>query len=133
MVGIMNRIILLNYCLSFFLSRGKKDLIKNGTWFLFANELFFILLSLVVLILTRFEFRLSKGILLFLLIAIWGISFYGTKSWLIGQIEKKGIVTKYKTLQPKAALITLMGAMFFLSSFLLFLFTIIKTFEGYLN
>lgn len=133
MVGIMNRIILSNYCLSFFLSRGKKDLIKNGTWFLFANELFFILLSIVVLILTRFEFRLSKGILLFLLIAVWGISFYGTKSWLIGQIEKRGIVTKHKTLQPKAALITLMGAMFFLSSFLLFLFAIIKTFEGYLN
>ena len=133
MVGIMNRIILLNYCLSFFLSRGRKDLIKNGTWFLFANELFFILLSLIVLILTRFEFRLSKGILLFLLIAIWSISFYGTKSWLIGQIEKRGIVTKYKTLQPKAVLITLIGAVFFLSSFLLFLFTIIKTFEGYLN
>ena len=129
----MNRIILLNYCLSFFLSRGRKDLIKNGTWFLFANELFFILLSLIVLILTRFEFRLSKGILLFLLIAIWSISFYGTKSWLIGQIEKRGIVTKYKTLQPKAVLITLIGAVFFLSSFLLFLFTIIKTFEGYLN
>ena len=86
-----------------------------------------------MLILTRFEFRLSKGILLFLLIAIWSISFYGTKSWLIGQIEKKGIVTKYKTLQPKAVLITLIGAVFFLSSFLLFLFTIIKTFEGYLN
>ncbi|MDP2723267.1 MAG: hypothetical protein Q8O72_10960 [Bacteroidales bacterium] len=133
MGGIMKRIILLNYSLSIFLSRGRTDLVKNGTWFLFANELFFILLSLIVIILTRFEFRLSQGILLFLLIAIWGISFYGTRSWLIGQIAKKGIVTKYKTLQPKAALITVMGAMFFLSSFLLFLFTIIKTFEGYLN
>lgn len=133
MVGFMNRIIFLNYCLSFFLSRGKKDLIKNGTWFLFANELFFILLSLVALTLTRFEFKLSKEILLFLLIAIWGISFYGTKSWLISQIDKSGIVSKHKTMQPKAALITLMGAMFYFSSFLLFLFTIIKTFEGYLN
>lgn len=128
----MNKIVLLNYCLSVFLSRGKKDLIKNGTWFLFANELFFIAISLVVLILARFDFQLSKGILLFLLITIWGVSFYGTKSWLISRIEKGKIDTKYKYLQSKTALITLMGSIFFLGSFLLFLFTIIKTFEGYL-
>lgn len=133
MVGIMNRIILLNYYLSVFLSRGKKDLIVTGTWYLFASELFNIAMTLVVSIVTRFDYRLSNGILIFLLITIWGISFYGTKNWLIGQIEKKVIVTKRKTLQPKAALIALIGALFFLSSFLLFLFTIIKTFEGYLN
>lgn len=128
----MNKIIFLNYCLSVYLSRGRKDLIKKGTWFLFSNELFFIFVSLVVLILTRFEFRLSGGILLILLIMIWGISFYGTNSWIIGQIERSEIDRKYKILQPNAALITLIGAIFFLFCFFLFLFTIICTFEGYL-
>jgi len=128
----MNKIVLLNYCLSAFLSRGKKDLIKKGTWFLFANELFFTVISLVVLVITRFDFRISNGILLFLLIAIWGISFYGTKDWLISQIEKRKIDTKYKTLQFKTASNTLMGSIIFVGSFLLFLFVIIKAFEGYL-
>ena len=132
MVGIMYKIVLLNYCLSAFLSRGKKDLIKNGTWFLFANELFFIVISLVVLVITRFDFRISNGVLLLLLITIWGISFYGTKDWLLSQIEKRKIDTKYKILQSKTASNTLMGSIIFVSSFLLFLFIIIKTFEGYL-
>lgn len=128
----MYKIVLLNYCLSAFLSRGKKDLIKNGTWFLFANELFFIVISLVVLVITRFDFRISNGVLLLLLITIWGISFYGTKDWLLSQIEKRKIDTKYKILQSKTASNTLMGSIIFVSSFLLFLFIIIKTFEGYL-
>ena len=132
MVEIINKIVLLNYSLSAFLSRGKKDLIKNGTWFLFANELFFIAMSLVIFIITRFDYRLSKGLLLFLLIAIWGISFYGTKDWLISQIEKRKIDSKYKTLQTKAVSFTLIGSIIFVSSFLIFLFTIFKTFEGYL-
>jgi len=132
MVGIMDKIVLLNYCLSAFLSRGKKDLIKNGTWFLFANELFFIVISLVVLVITRFDFRISNGVLLLLLITIWGISFYGTKDWLLSQIEKRKIDTQYKILQSKTASNTLMGSIIFVGSFLLFLFIIIKTFEGYL-
>lgn len=128
----MDKIVLLNYCLSAFLSRGKKDLIKNGTWFLFANELFFIVISLVVLVITRFDFRISNGVLLLLLITIWGISFYGTKDWLLSQIEKRKIDTQYKILQSKTASNTLMGSIIFVGSFLLFLFIIIKTFEGYL-
>lgn len=131
MVGILNKMIVLNYCLSHFLSRGKKGIPKNGTWFLFANELFFILLSIMVLILTRFEFRFSKGMLLFLLLAIWSISFYGTKSWFIGQLEKREIEIKFRTIQHKK-LFTLMGAVIYLSSFLLFLVSIIFSFEGYL-
>lgn len=115
-----------------FLARGKKVKINDATWFLFANELFYIAITLGVLILTRFEYRLSQGILLFLLIAIGSFSFYGTKSWLIGQIEKRRIGKKYKSLQPKTALFTFMGAMLLLGSYILCVFTIIKTFQGYL-
>lgn len=132
MVKIINKIVLLNYCLSVFLSRGKRDLIKKGTWFLFANELFFIIISLIVLVITRFNFRISKGILFLLLIIIWSISFYGTKKWLISQIEKGKINNKYKALQPKTATSTLIGSLIFVGSFSLFLLVIIKTFEGYL-
>lgn len=128
----MNKIVLFNYCLSVFLSRGKKDVIKNGTWYLFASEIFNIVISLVVFVITRFDYRLSKGVLLLLLITIWAFSFYGTKNWLISQIEKRKIESKYKTLQLKTSINTLIGSILFLGSFLLFLFTIIKTFEGYL-
>lgn len=128
----MNKIVLFNYCLSVLLSRGQKNVIKNGTWYLLASELFNIVISLVVFVITRFDYRLSEWILLFLLITIWAISFYGTRNWLLSQIEKRKIEKKYKTLQPKTALNTLMGSIMFLGSFLLFLFTIFKTFEGYL-
>jgi len=62
---------------------------------------------------------------------IWAFSFYGTKKWLISQIEKRRIESKYKTLQLKTAINTLIGSILFLGSFLFFLFTILKTFEGY--
>jgi len=126
----MKKILVYNYCLSVFFARGKKELFKKGTWFLFANELFFLLVSLAMFVVTRLDFILSDTILLMFLLGIWAISFYVTKSWLMNQLDTNGIVKEYDSINHKG-LNASIGLILFVGSFIGFIIVGILTFEGY--
>ena len=128
----MNKILLYNYSLSVYFSRGKKELVKKGTWFLFANELFFVSVSFAMFLITRFDIKIPGTIILIAYLLIWYGAFYGIRNWVQSQLETKKIEIKYKGLEQKASK-TLLGFLFFIGSFLLFLIVAISTFQGYLN
>ena len=75
----MNKILLYNYSLSFYFSRGKKELVQKGTWFLFANELFFVSVSFAMFLITRFDIKIPGAIILICYLFIWYSAFYGCK------------------------------------------------------
>ena len=128
----MEKLLLYNYSLSVYFSRGQKDLFRKGTWFLFANELFFISVSLTMIIITRFNYKMPGWITLFLLFFIWYFIFYGTKKWLFSQIDTKGIEKIHQEL-GQTTFITFKGFFLFVGSFLFFCLIAIATFQGYLN
>jgi hypothetical protein len=129
---IMNKILLYNYSLSVYFSRGKKELIKNGTWFLFANELFFVSVSFAMFLITRFDIKIPGAIILIGYLLIWYLTFYGVKNWVQSQLEINNIESEYKALKQKSSR-TFLGFLFFVGSFFLFLVVAISTFQGYLN
>jgi hypothetical protein len=129
---IMNKILLYNYSLSVYFSRGKKELIKNGTWFLLANELFFVSVAFLMFLITRLDIKVPGAVILIFSLFIWYGTFYGVKNLVQSQLEAKQIEDKYKALKQKGAK-TFLGFLFFVGSFLLFLIVVISTFQGYLN
>lgn len=129
---VMSKILFYNYCLSVFFSNGKRDLFKKGTWFLFAHELFFISISFGAFLITRFDYRIPNGILLFLLLFIWYITFYGTRNWVLSQLEIECIDRQYNAMKPKTGTNTLIGFLLFAGSFFLQITIVILTFQGYL-
>jgi hypothetical protein len=129
---IINKILLYNYSLSVYFSSGKKELIKKGTWFLLANELFFLSVSFAIYLITRFDVKMPGGIILVFYLLIWYATFYGTRNWVYSQLETKKIEVEYKLLKQKGFKIFL-GLLSFIGSFLLFLIVSILTFQGYLN
>jgi hypothetical protein len=128
----MNKILLYNYSLSVYFSRGKNELVKKGTWFLFANELFFVSVSFAMFLITRFEIKIPGAIIFISYLLIWYGAFYGIRNWVQTQLETKKIEIQYKVLERKTSK-TFLGFLFFLGSFLLFLIVAISTFQGYLN
>ncbi|MCG9881228.1 MAG: hypothetical protein MH472_11580 [Bacteroidia bacterium] len=128
----MNKILLYNYSLSVYFSRGKKELVKKGTWFLFANELFFVSVSFAMFLITRFDIKIPGAIILISYLLIWYGAFYGIRNWVQTQLETKKIEGQYKALERKTSKIFL-GFLFFIGSFLLFLIVAISTFQGYLK
>jgi uncharacterized membrane protein len=129
---IMNKILLYNYSLSVYFSRGKKNLIKRGTWFLLANELFFLSVSFVFFLITQFNIKMSREIIFIFYLLIWYFTFYGIKNWVYSQLETKKIDVEYKAIKQKA-LETFFGLLFFIGSFLTYLIIVILFFQGYLN
>jgi hypothetical protein len=124
----MRKILLYNYALAIYLARGNKELFIKGTWYLLANELFFILLSVVILVITRFNVRLPNSFLALLLFTIWYLSFYGYKTWLINLVRTQIIAKTYRV----NVIHRFIGLLLFVGTFILFLVTIIITFRGYL-
>lgn len=127
---VVKKVLIYNYSLSVFLSRGKKDIFRKGTWFLFANELFFVSISLAMFIVTRFDFILSDLILFTIFLTIWAASFYGTRNWLINQLQNKKIEKEYDDTENQTHNV-LMGLVLFVGSFIAFIVFGILTFEGY--
>lgn len=128
----MNKILLYNYSLSVCFSRGKKELVQKGTWFLFANELFFVAVSFAMFLITRFDIKIPGAIILIFYLLIWYGAFYGIRNWVQTQLETKEIEVQYKALERKTSKIVL-GFLFFIGSFFIFLIVAIFTFQGYLN
>ncbi len=128
---IMKKILLYNYCLSIYFSRGKKDLLKKGTWFLFSSELFCFSISIVIFLLSLISFKLSGWLILILLVVIWVITFYGSQNWLLSQLEKRKIEQAYTTIE-NVMLYRLIGLLLYFGSFFFFLIIGILTFQGYL-
>lgn len=117
-----------NYSLSAYFARGQKERFEKGTWFLFANELFFILISLVMFIVTMLDFKLPNIILVILLLAVWSLSFYGIKNWLVNQVRVNNIAKEYSRNTANVFI----GLLIFVGSFFMFLVVGTITFEGYL-
>jgi len=81
-------------------------------------------------IVTRLDFILSDAMLLMFLLGIWAISFYATKSWLMNQLDNKGIAKEYDSINQKG-LNASIGLILFVGSFIVFIIVGILTFEGY--
>ena len=128
----MNKILLYNYSLSVYFSRGKKELFNKGTWYLLASELFCISISFAMFLLTRFDVKMPGAIILIFYLLIWYGTFYGTKNWVHSQLEKKQIGFKYKNIS-RIFLYRTAGLLLYLGSFIFFLIVGISTFQGYLN
>jgi hypothetical protein len=123
----MKKIILYNYRLSVYFSRGRKNLVKNGTWFLFSSELFYLFVSLTMIILSVIPIKVSAWGLLFILILISYVTFFYLKPGIlmkINEIER----TKNNSINGSC----LIGLLLYFGSVFLFLIIGILTFEGYL-
>jgi len=125
----LNKILLLNYSLSVWLSRGKKDLFKNGTWYILASEIFFLNTALGLFVLSKIDYKVSNNILVFLYIIIWTFSFYGTKKWILNMLNN--IEKVYSTIKHKKT-IAVIGLLIYILSFGGFFIIAVLAFQGYL-
>lgn len=126
---IMDKILLYNYSLSLYFSRGNKELVKKGAWFLISSEFFCLSVSVVMVLISIMPFRVSGISLILMLGAIWYFMFYYTKAWTLSKIGK--LESQIKKV-GNYKLYRIIGMLLYFGSFFLFLLIGILTFEGYL-
>lgn len=104
-------------------------LAKDGVWFLLANELFFALVSVSLIIIGFCDILLSGYIYLLAFLILWYVVFYRSKNWLHFQIQKTNIKKKYENATSNNLNIIL-GFILFVGSYLLFIWAVIYNFQG---
>jgi hypothetical protein len=128
----MNRILLIFYTLAAFLSREKKDLILNGTWFIFGTTLFFNTVSFMFYIVPRLPFKLNNIVLLVILISVGYVTQYGIKKWTYKKIKELEIHKQYNLISQKYRYIISGFIILIISFFLMFIVGVVN-FSGYLS
>ena len=129
----MKKILLYNYCLSVFLSRKKMHLVKEGTWFLICDEVFFIEVSILMFILSLFTYTVPLYLIISLIFIAMYFTFYRSKKWMYSKMAKYNIHTEFKLLEKKQRrLYVLIGLFLLIGSFAFFCIVTIVTMGGYL-
>ena len=118
----IQKILMFNYSLSVYFSRGKKQLINNGAAYLYVQTLFLFLTSLLVFVL--FLLRIKILPLNFVLIAsiILYYCFYYLKKRIVRKIEEEKYHIKYSASDNKR-FYAFLGLSLLIGSYSLFFIT----------
>lgn len=98
----MSRILLYNYCLAVYLLKPQqKNVYIQGMWLFFRIEYWYMMLTLVMLVISSVNYNFQMWFLAMIVFAIWLQVYILNKKWAFRFLDKMGIEQKYQRLENK--------------------------------
>lgn len=131
---ILKKILFSHYSLAVFFSKGKKEVVDNGTCYLFSNNLLFFIVAILMLLLSKIAYKLSPVVLITALFFLLYVCFYAIKKYLLNLIYEGEFLKIHKAISKKEKRNSIaLGLLMFIGSYIFFTIVSICVFQGYLN